>query len=173
LILQRFFHSLVRHSEAILGSAPKTFRQREYFFFSRHGFYSYITLLTNFDSDDDDDESLLFRLVWTFGVARGVCIFFHQKKEVSARATWEGALLEKFLFFFSRVRQFFCAGEREEFFFPPPPPKFFFEEEQLTHHFRPSTTTKTPVILSNFTRVFINNNGYQSRLAPQETRHGR
>jgi len=58
------------------------------------------------------------------------------KKEVSARATWEGALLEKFLFFFSRVRQFFCAGEREEFFFPPPPPKFFFEEEQLTHHFR-------------------------------------
>jgi len=44
------------------------------------------------------------------------------KKEVSARATWEGALLEKFLFF-SFVR------EREKNF-PPPPPKFFFEEEQ-------------------------------------------
>jgi len=41
---------------------------------------------------------------------------------VSARATWEGALLEKFLFF-SFVR------EREKNF-PPPPPKFFFEEEQ-------------------------------------------
>jgi hypothetical protein len=36
LILQGFFHSLVGHSETILRSASKTFRQGEYFFFSRH-----------------------------------------------------------------------------------------------------------------------------------------